>query len=105
MLSYDISDAGTFPRLRCDVCHKPINDPNGFAHSSESGEIAFAHAGACDRKLEHTPASFLGSESLGAFFFYLLRNTRIGRKELEEAAHRDDVLGVVASRKKLERVR
>ena len=106
MISYQSDDAGVFPRLGCDVCHKPIEDQDGFAHASESGEITFAHAGECDRKLKHTPASFFGSERLATFFVRLLLNTNIGPKQLEDVAPflRDGFIGIVASRKKLNRV-
>jgi|SRR5579863_2043208 len=106
MISYQISDEGTFPRLFCDVCHKPIRDRNGFAHSGKSGEIAYVHAGKCDRKIKHTPASFFGSESLTAFFTRLLLNTKIGPNELKELEEtdrlRDGFIGIVSSRKKLD---
>ena len=107
MISYQISDVGVFPRLCCDVCHKPIDDEHGFAHASESGETTFAHAGQCDHKVRHTPASLFGSDRLPAFFARLLHNTNIGPKELADADPilRDGFIGIVASRKKLNRER
>ena len=81
MISYQINGVSLFPRLCCDVCHKPIDNQDGFTHASESGETTFTHAGECDRKVQHTPAPFFGSERLTAFFVRLLLNTNIGPKE------------------------
>jgi len=105
MISYQILNAGVFPRVICDVCHKPLDDPYNLAHISETGEITFAHAGQCDRKLKRTPASAKGSENLVRFFARLLRNTGISRQELDnvEPILGDGFLGVVASRRKLDK--
>jgi hypothetical protein len=52
MIRYQVSNGNAFPRVFCNVCEKPIDDPFGLAHISDSGEITFAHAGRCDRKVK-----------------------------------------------------
>lgn len=102
MISYQKTNQGMFPRVFCEVCKKPINDEDGLAYWSESGEVTHAHVGPCDRKLKRDP-NWPNSERLSSFFFNLLHNTQIGPKELKEAEYRNTILGAVASRKKLDR--
>ena len=107
MISYQIDNGNTFARVFCDVCRKAISD-EGLVHCNESGEISYSHIGECDRKIKRTPASSLGSERLTLFFARLLRNVRIGPKELEQAEPYltdDGFTRVVTSRRKLDRVR
>lgn len=102
MIKYQFDNTDCFPRVFCDVCGRPIDGPEGSVHWGDSGELSFAHLGACDRALRHKPET-KNSENLVRFFKHLLRNTRITKKELENPDLRDDVFGAVASRKKLNR--
>ena len=99
MIEYQMHEDGMFPRVFCDVCHKPITASEGNVFWDHSGQIAFGHIGACGRVLHARPYSW----SLEAFFADLLGNSKITPAKLKEADELRNIFGTVTSRKKVDK--